>query len=247
MVGLLMVAALQSAAGAKRRETDVVDRLLARQLAAGLMNEILLQAYRDPELGNSALFGAEPGESTGNRSLFDDVDDYNGYTSTPPQDRNGSNIAGYANWTRSVTVAWAKPGTLAETTTPNTDLKKITIAVSKSGKVLATSASYRSNGWVDTIPKPSDATGNHPPVAVATSPGLIKLVTSPVTFDGSGSSDADGDSLSYVWSFGDGTTGAGSRVSKSYSAAGIYTCTLTVYDGHGGMAASSLTVVITPL
>jgi PKD repeat protein len=57
-----------------------------------------------------------------------------------------------------------------------------------------------------------------------------------VAFSGSGSSDPDGDSLTYAWSFGDGAQGTGATVSHTYSAAGSYTATLVVDDGHGGTA-----------
>lgn len=244
MVGILMIAALRTVASTKRRESDTADRLLGRQLAAGLMNEILLQAYEEPVAGVTVRFGPEAGESTGNRSLFDDVDDYLGWTSTPPGDRSGNTIPGFTGWTRSVTVAWASPATLAETTSTNTDLKKITVSVSKNGKSVASVVSFRSKGWVDTIPTPSDATGNHPPVAAATTSNFFRFHGQSITFDGSGSSDSDGNALSYVWNFGNGTTAVGKTVTMSYPSPGTYTVTLTVYDGQGGVATDMLTEFI---
>ena len=244
LVGLLMVAALRSLAASKRREADTVERLLGQQLAGALMNEILLQVYAEPV--DAPVFGPEPGESNGNRSLFDDVDDYAGWSSSPPNDRSGVAVPGYTGWTRSATVQWADPITLAATAATKTGLKRVTVTVAKGSRTIATLVGYRSIAWIDTIPTPSDATGNHAPVAVATSPNLTRRVGEAITFDATTSSDQDGDYLSYVWNYGDGTTGTGTTVNKVYNAPGNYSCKLTVYDGRGGTGTSALTAVISP-
>lgn len=52
----------------------------------------------------------------------------------------------------------------------------------------------------------------------------------PVQFDGTGSSDPDGSIVSYMWDFGDGTTGSGITPAHTYAAAGNYAVSLTVVD-----------------
>ena len=210
------------------------------------MNEILLQAYQEPETGEEASFGFEPGESTGDRTRFDDVDDFQNWSETPPQTPNGVPVDGFDRWTRSVKVDWADPKTLDTTTSVNTGLKKITVTVSHDGRAMSSLVGYRSIGWFETIPAPSDATGNHSPLAVATSPDLTRDVGQIFDFAANSSSDQDGDYLSYVWDFGDGTTGTGISTTHFYITPGNYTCTLTVYDGRGGVASAALTAVVSP-
>jgi PKD repeat protein len=59
-----------------------------------------------------------------------------------------------------------------------------------------------------------------------------------VNFKGSGSSDPDGDSLSYTWDFGDGSSSSAANPSHTY-AAGNYTARLTVSDGRGKSASAT--------
>jgi PKD repeat protein len=59
-----------------------------------------------------------------------------------------------------------------------------------------------------------------------------------VSFNGLGSSDPDGDALTYSWDFGDGTTSTAPSPSHTY-AAGDYTARLTVTDPSGSSASAT--------
>jgi probable HAF family extracellular repeat protein len=53
----------------------------------------------------------------------------------------------------------------------------------------------------------------------------------PIRLDGTGSTDGDGDPLTYAWDFGDGTRGTGPTPTHAYARSGVYTVALVVNDG----------------
>lgn len=72
--------------------------------------------------------------------------------------------------------------------------------------------------------------GNNPPTARPGGPysGVTGI---PLSIDGSASSDPDaGQTLTYAWNFGDGSSGVGPTVSHTYAVAGNYIISLTVTD-----------------
>lgn len=72
-----------------------------------------------------------------------------------------------------------------------------------------------------------------PPVARITGPTTAQRGQE-VTFDGSTSSDPDGDSITtYQWSFDDGASGSGAQVGHAFTTAGHHVVTLTVSDSTG--------------
>ncbi|MGE5837766.1 MAG: PKD domain-containing protein [Acidobacteriota bacterium] len=81
---------------------------------------------------------------------------------------------------------------------------------------------------------------NQAPTAVPGGP-YSALEGSTLTFDGTGSSDPDGETLSYAWNFGDGSTGTGAAPSHIYAAAGSYTVALTVTDTRGATSTPATT------
>jgi len=70
---------------------------------------------------------------------------------------------------------------------------------------------------------------NRAPVANAGGP-YSGTVGVPVNFNGTGSTDPDGDALTYAWDFGDAGTGTGSNPTHTYATTGTFTVSLTVTD-----------------
>ena len=64
-----------------------------------------------------------------------------------------------------------------------------------------------------------------------------------LTFDGSGSTDSDGQITEYNWNFGDESTGTGATPVHTYTEAGEYTATLTVKDDDGAVSSTVQTIV----
>jgi len=89
------------------------------------------------------------------------------------------------------------------------------------------------------------APDNTPPVAVVGGPYEGEAGTTPVQFDGSASSDADSDPLTYAWAFGDGNTGTGISPVHIYASAGNFEVSLIVNDSKVDSAASTTTATIT--
>ncbi len=72
--------------------------------------------------------------------------------------------------------------------------------------------------------------GNSPPVVRAEVSPLFGDVPLVVTADASKSFDSEGQSLSFSWNFGDGSSATGAQTQHVYSKAGNYTVTITVKE-----------------
>jgi glucose/arabinose dehydrogenase/PKD repeat protein len=87
---------------------------------------------------------------------------------------------------------------------------------------------------------------NNPPTAVLTANPTSGPVGTTVNFNGSGSSDPDGDALTYVWNFGDSSPVVETSTpttSHPYNTQGSFTASLTVRDARGASSSPDTEVI----
>jgi DNA/RNA endonuclease G (NUC1) len=86
--------------------------------------------------------------------------------------------------------------------------------------------------------------GTKPPVAAINGP-FSGQEGSPIAMSGAGSTDPDGDALTYLWSFGDGGTATGLSVSHTYAQDGVFSVRLIVRDVRNLADTITATVTVT--
>jgi PKD repeat protein len=100
------------------------------------------------------------------------------------------------------------------------------------------------DGTVDSSPATATVTlANQAPVANAGGP-YSGSRNQAITFNGSGSTDPEGDTLSYSWDFGDGSTATGVAPTHAYVTVGTFMVTLTVNDGATSSIPATASVTI---
>jgi len=141
LVGVLLVAALRTVGASVFTQYQSSERATAHMLADGLLAEILAKNYRDT--GSSPLFGREAGESSTSKANYNDVDDYQGWSESPPQFADGSTMPDLTGWQRSVAVDWVDPLDLSQTQLWDTGAKRITVTVRHNNVVIMTRTAVR--------------------------------------------------------------------------------------------------------
>jgi len=175
---------------------------------------------------------------------------------------NSLNIIDFIQYIKKET--WESAATDAGIWTANTFIPNISVP----GKAIKLQTNGTDNNlpsdWTETTPSivqpetPSSSTeeettssseetlesqaNNNPPLADA-GDNIIGFVDQEIIFDGSKSSDADDNELSYSWNTGDGNSLDKISLTHKYPYPGIYLVTLTVFDGKY-YASDTITVKI---
>ena len=138
ILGGAFVAALNTIASARGAQAMVTQRQLGLVLAEDLMAEVLSQdAYKE-----GLLFGPEVDEVLGRRADFDAVDDFDGWTSSPPVDAQGVTIQGTTGYTRTIEISYVRLNNISTKSLTDQGVLRITVTVLHGSKTVATLVAY---------------------------------------------------------------------------------------------------------
>lgn len=166
IVGGLAVAALSMAATSAQFKASASHLAEGRALCRMLAEEIAAKPVADWSTGGMEFYMKAgtvtvSGDDrtaktivgmTGKRSNFNIIDDYDGYTDSPPEDINGDDIPGFDGWTRRVTVSLARFGNPGADSLDELGLRRVTVTAEYGGKTIATTTFLRSSEWEAVMP-----------------------------------------------------------------------------------------------
>ncbi len=150
VVGVMLVGVMNTVGGATMGRQYTGETVRARLLAEQLMAEILAKPYEDPD-GPPIAFGHEVLEIT-TRAGKDDVDDYNAWSATPPQEDDGTVMSHLTGWERTVSVAWQSSVDMSQLDIKDSGIKRVTVTVSHNGTAIAQLSALATAG----LPSPED-------------------------------------------------------------------------------------------
>jgi MSHA pilin protein MshD len=157
LVGLMLVATMNAVAAVFRTRLEARQGQQGKALARELMAEIFQGSYQDPQSG-STTFGPESNETGTTRANFDDVDDYDQYADSPPQDKSGILIPNCSGWSRHVDIERVLPAAPRGVNPSETGFKRITVTVTSPAGENTVLIAYRSSAGVNEYIPPLDRT-----------------------------------------------------------------------------------------
>lgn len=160
IVATMFVAALTTVAGAAKARLAQAGWRKADTLARLLLAEMQSQGYGTT--GGSIAPLLVLGQTPSDRLAYDDVDDYQDLSESPPKSRDGVHLTGYDRWRWAVKVERVDPADPLGESTRGTDkgMKRITITVQGpvGGGDDLTLTAFRSRwSFADALPPPGEA------------------------------------------------------------------------------------------
>jgi len=193
--------------------------------------QVIVQTPSSPDLVVQSLTTSPPGPAVGQSVTFTVVVANQG-TATAGAFRVRLDGASLSTTATSSQLAAGATRTLSLVLPLTVSSETFTVRIDDLSQVAESNESNNAQSILVTATTPA-------PVARTGGP-YTGLAGTPVTLNGSASS---GSITTYLWSFGDGTTGQGSVVAHTYAFAGTYSVTLTV-SGPGGQSTETTQAVI---
>lgn len=139
IVGVMLAASIATVGASRKALGSGSVRGQGLELAHDLMDEILAQPYDDPN-GSSTI------PSTGDRSRFNNLGDYAGWSESPPDDKSGTPLPGFTGWTRRVGIRYVQAGNIALGNATDTGIAEVTVRVLRGSSEVARLMALRTRG-----------------------------------------------------------------------------------------------------
>ena len=131
IIAVVLVSALRLFANLGRSRQATVGREEAGFLVINMFEEIKRQVYKDPAATDDTL-GREAGEGDTPRTNYNDIDDYQNWSATPPEDQAGQPYDRYSHLTRSVSIQYVMANDFTQSAATDEGYKEITITIRRS-------------------------------------------------------------------------------------------------------------------
>lgn len=136
IVGVGVAGVLSVFTTSVKSSADPMVRKQALSIAESLLEEILLKDFKDPNGGTNGVSTCNLATGS-NRSLWDDVCDYNTYTSVGITDVQGNNVASLANYSVLPAVA------VTTVAVGGVNLKRVVVSVTDTQNNVISITGYR--------------------------------------------------------------------------------------------------------
>lgn len=168
IIGTLLASVLSVVGVAAQRSARAHEAERAAWLARDLMAEVasrpcafrtsgLLFSGLDLDLDQGGVLTRDAPGAHPDRTAFNDIFDYDNWTSTPPVDVDGTAIPGFTGWTRNIDVDAVSPVTLTVRAFDDT-CARIVVTISRNGRVMHTESLVRTQA-MDTLREPVTSDG----------------------------------------------------------------------------------------
>ncbi len=144
IVSVMFVAVMNTVGAARMAQYKTDGRTRGSLWAQELMAEIIQQHYEDPEDGPGAI-SLDSGESGGSRVSFDDVDDYDGWFASPPQQKDGTALTSLTGWSREAEVRWVSTTDAVNVLVSETGAKRVRVIVKDNNVPMAELVTVRTS------------------------------------------------------------------------------------------------------